>query len=386
MSEPGLIIAGSGPAGVAAAESFREHNANASVQIITADPNAPYERPPLSKQYLRGQTDDVFLHPRSWYDERAIDLISSTAIDRIDMDERAVYADTQRYDFRTLILTCGAAPTPLPVPGGHRALLLRSLADATALRDAARTADSAVVVGAGFIGCEAAASLALRGVSVTLVAPESLPQEKRLGSQAGRRLRDLVTGAGVHYIGGVEVEEITEKGARLNSGVTIDGDLILAATGVTPQSSIAAKAGIQVEDSRIVVGSDMSTSASGVYAAGDVALAWHAIAGRNLAVEHWQDAIEQGSVAGAAAAGHTAAWDAVPGFWTTIGDATVKYQAWGDGYEDSRMISRTDGFTIWYEADAAAVGVLTYNADDDYELGGKLIAAHRPAPISPRGA
>lgn len=384
MSEPGLIIAGSGPAGVAAAESFREHNASAPVQILTTDPDSPYERPPLSKQYLRRQTDDVVLHPPSWYDERAIELISSTAIDRIDVDDRAVYAGAQRYDFRSLILASGAAPSPLSVPGGHHALLLRSLTDATVLRDAADTADSAVVVGAGFIGCEAAASLALRGVSVTLVAPESLPQEARLGREAGERLRDLVTATGVRYIGGVEVEEITGKGVRLNSGVTIDGDLTLAATGVTPQSSLAAKAGIRVEDSRIVVGSDMRTSASGVYAAGDVARAWHAIAGRYLTVEHWQDAIDQGSVAGASAAGHAAAWDAVPGFWTTIGEATVKYHAWGDGYEDSRMISSPEGFTVWYEADAATVGVLTHNADDDYELGRQLIAEGRPAPTDAR--
>ncbi|MBF9319001.1 NAD(P)/FAD-dependent oxidoreductase [Mycobacteroides chelonae] len=384
MSEPGLIIAGSGPAGVAAAESFREHNASAPVQILTADPDSPYERPPLSKQYLRRQTDDVILHPPSWYDERAIELISSTAIDRIDVDDRAVYAGEQRYDFRSLILASGAAPSPLSVPGGHHALLLRSLTDATVLRDAADTADSAVVVGAGFIGCEDAASLSLRGMSVTLVAPESLPQEARLGREAGERLRDLVTAAGVHYIGGVEVEEITGKGVRLNTGVTVAGDLTLAATGVTPQSRLATKAGIRVEDSRIVVGADMRTSASGVYAAGDVTRAWNAVAGRYLTVEHWQDAIDQGSVAGASAAGHKAIWDAVPGFWTTIGEATVKYHAWGDGYEDSRMISSTEGFTVWYEANAATVGVLTYNADDDYELGRQLIAEGRPAPTAAR--
>ena len=384
MSEPGLIIAGSGPAGVAAAESFREHNTSAPVQMLTADPDSPYERPPLSKQYLRRQTDDVILHPPSWYDERAIELISSTAIDRIDVDDRAVYAGEQRYDFRSLILASGAAPSPLSVPGGHHALLLRSLTDATVLRDAADTADSAVVVGAGFIGCEAAASLSLRGVSVTLVAPESLPQEARLGREAGERLRDLVTAAGVHYIGGVEVEEITGKGVRLNTGVTVAGDLTLAATGVTPQSRLATKAGIRVEDSRIVVGADMRTSASGVYAAGDVARAWNAVAGRYLTVEHWQDAIDQGSVAGASAAGHEAIWDAVPGFWTTIGEATVKYHAWGDGYEDSRMITSTEGFTVWYEANTATVGVLTYNADDDYELGRQLIAEGRPAPTAAR--
>ena len=158
-------------------------------------------------------------------------------------------------------------------PGGERALLLRSLADAAALRDAAPTAASAVVIGSGFIGCEAAASLALRGMPVTLVAPEPLPQEKRLGSDAAQRLRDLVSEAGARHVGGVAVEEITDAGVRLDNGVTIDCDLVLAATGVAPQSRIAAEAGLQFRDSRIVVGSDMATSAPGVYAAGDVALA-----------------------------------------------------------------------------------------------------------------
>jgi NADPH-dependent 2,4-dienoyl-CoA reductase/sulfur reductase-like enzyme len=258
---------------------------------------------------------------------------------------------------------------------------LRSLVDAAALRDAAKNASTAVLIGAGFIGCEAAASLALRGLSVTLVAPEPLPQEARLGSAAGERLRELVIQAGARHVGGVSVEEITDTGVRLGDGVTIDCDLVLAATGVTPQHRIAANSGLQIRDSRIVVGTDMSTSAKGVYAAGDVALAWHTVAGRHLAVEHWQDALDQGAIAGISAAGQSATWDGVPGFWSTIGEATVKYHAWGDGYQRSRMLSHPDGFTVWYEADDAVVGVLTHNADDDYALGERLIAEQRPAPV-----
>jgi 3-phenylpropionate/trans-cinnamate dioxygenase ferredoxin reductase component len=283
--------------------------------------------------------------------------------------------------FDTLILACGAAPAAPPMPGGERALLLRSLADAAALREAAEAAFSAVVIGSGFIGCEAAASLALRGVPVSLVAPEPLPQEKRLGSEAAERLRDLVTETGARHVGGVAVEEITDTGVRLDSGVTIDCDLALAATGVAPQSRIAAEAGLHTRDSRIVVGSDMSTSARAVYAAGDVAQAWHEVAGRHLAIEHWQDATDQGTIAGASAADQHMKWDGVPGFWTTIGDATLKYHAWGDGYERSRMLDHPDGFTVWYESGEAVVGILTYNADDDYDLGEGLIAERRPAPV-----
>ena len=188
MTEPGLIIVGSGPAGVGAAESFREHDADTSVRILTADIDLPYARPPLSKEYLRGETDDVALHPPQWFDDRAIQLIGGAAIDRLNLGEHAVYAGDQHHVFDTLILACGAAPVAPPMPGGERALLLRSLADAAALRQVAEAASSAVVIGSGFIGCEAAASLSLRDIPVTLVAPEPLPQEKRLGSEAAERL------------------------------------------------------------------------------------------------------------------------------------------------------------------------------------------------------
>ena len=381
MSEDGLIVVGSGPAGVAAAESFREHNTSGRVRILTTDRDLPYARPPLSKEYLRGQTDDVGLHPQQWFDDKTIELVHNTTVDGLDLAERSVRAGDRRFRYDALILACGAVPVAPPMPGGARARLLRSLADAAALREAAKDASSAVVIGAGFIGCEAAASLALRGMSVTLVAPETLPQEARLGSAAAERLRELVIQAGARYVGGVAVEEINDVGLRLDNGVTIDCDLILAATGVTPQHRLAADAGLDVRDSRIVVDTHMSTSTKGVYAAGDVALARHAAAGRHLAIEHWQDATDQGAIAGTSAAGKRATWDGVPGFWSTIGEATIKYHAWGDGYQRSRMLSHPEGFTVWYEADDAVVGVLTHNADDDSDLGQRLIAERRPAPV-----
>lgn len=375
---------GSGPAGVAAAESFRERDADTPIRIFSADIDPPYARPPLSKEYLRGETDDVALHPAQWFDERAIEIVGRAPVDRLDLAEHAVHVGDQRHVFDTLVLACGAAPVTPPFPGGQRALLLRSLADATSLRDAAETASSAVVIGSGFIGCEAAASLALRGIPVTLVAPEPLPQEKRLGSAAAERLRDLVARAGARHVGGAAVEEITDAGVRLSSGVTIDCDLVLAATGVAPQSRIAAEAGLQTRDSRIVVGADMATSAPAVYAAGDVALARHDVAGRHLAIEHWQDATDQGAIAGSCAAGHHLKWGGVPGFWTSVGDATLKYHSWGDGYERSRIQQHADGFTVWYDAGNALVGVLTYNADEDYDLGERLIAERLPAPVPMR--
>ncbi len=256
----------------------------------------------MSKEFLRGETDDVDLHPARWFGERAIELVGGMRVDRLDLAERTVFAGDQPHGYDTLILACGAAPVRPPFPGGERALLLRSLSDAGTLRTAAASASSAVVIGSGFIGCEAAASLAQRGIPVTIVAPSELPQEKRLGSEAATRLRELVSETGARHVGGVKVKEITDAGVRLDNGVTIDCDLVLAATGVAPQSRIAAEAGLQTRESRIVVDSDMATAVPGVYAAGDVALAHHEIAGRPVATEHWQDATDQGKIAGACAA------------------------------------------------------------------------------------
>lgn len=375
-------MVGSGPAGVSAAEAFREHNSHDPVRILTDDPDLPYERPPLSKEFLRGEAErsDAELHPAQWFRDKNIELILTTGVDEIDRTQRFVAAAGERYPYQSLVLACGAKPTPFPVPGGEKALQLRSLADATTLRGAAARADSAVVIGAGFIGCEAAASLALRGVTTTLVAPDPIPQAKRLGDDAGSRIVRFLNDAGVRFVGSTAVSSLSDGAVHLEDGGVIDCELILAATGVAPQSTLASDAGITVSDGRIVVDAGLRTSAENIYAAGDVAYAHNLTAGRPIAVEHWQDAMDQGAIAGAAATGQAGQWDSVPGFWTTIGEETLKYHAWGDGFDRAHFAGHDGGFTVWYEKDGAAVGVLTHNADDDYDRGEELIQRHRPIP------
>lgn len=377
MSDAGLIVIGSGPAGIGAAEAFRARRPDAPLRIFTADTQQPYQRPPLSKEFLRGHTEDVAMDITT---PLATDL--STPVQHIDLSNRIVTAGDAEYRYESLVLASGASPVALPVPGGDQALQLRSLDDARRLREAANSAKTAVVVGAGFIGCEAAASFAAQGLSVTLVAPDEAPQQKRLGDEAGKQLLRLVEATGVRFIGGTKVTSLRDGSVQLDDGTVLDADLVLAATGVSPNAGLAEAAGITLRDGRIPVGADMSTGFDGVYAAGDVAFAVNAGAGRALAVEHWQDAADQGEIAGARAAGDDdATWSGVPGFWTTIGDTDVKYHAWGDGYQRSRLIERTGGFTVWYESDGAVVGVLTCNADDDYEQGEELITAGKPAPV-----
>ena len=303
MDSTGLIVIGSGPAGVSAAEAFRQLNSDDPVRILTDDPALPYERPPLSKEFLRGEADiaDTELHPGRWYDEQAIELIHTGGVQAIDVAGQYVVANEQHYPYRSLVLACGAKASPFPVSGGEKALQLRSLGDAKSLRSAAAEADSAVVIGAGFIGCEAAASLAMRGVSTTLVAPDPVPQGKRLGDDAGQRIVGLLREVGVRYAGSVSVSSLGDGAVRLDNGVTIDCDLVIAATGVTPQSALAGAAGIDTSEGRIAVDAQMRTSVENIFAAGDVALAYNSLAGRPVAVEHWQDAVDQGEIAGAGA-------------------------------------------------------------------------------------
>lgn len=346
------------------------------MRVLTADTEPPYQRPPLSKDFLRGDTDNAAMDI-----SRPFETTLKARVDEIDVDRRVVTASGLRYEYDRLVIASGASPQPLPVPGGEKALSLRSFDDATRLRDAATSAKTAVVIGAGFIGCEAAASLAIRGLSVTLIAPDEVPQRKRLGEDAGVRLRRLVEATGARFAGNARVASMGDGTVQLEDGTTVAADLVLAATGVKPNAALAESAGITLQNGRIPVGPDMRTAVDGVWAAGDVAFAVNVDAGRALAVEHWGDAMDQGEVAGSSAAGDEAKWAGVPGFWTTIGDTDVKYHAWGDGYQNSRLIERDGGFTVWYESDGAVVAVLTCNADDDYEAGEELITAGKPPPV-----
>jgi NADPH-dependent 2,4-dienoyl-CoA reductase/sulfur reductase-like enzyme len=150
---------------------------------------------------------------------------------------------------------------------------------------------------------------------------------------------------------------------------------------VEPEAGIAAGAGLAVEAGRVRVDAHMRSSAAGVLAAGDVAFAFNAAAGRHLAVEHWGEALAMGQVAGRTAAGLEASWAEVPGFWSTIGDRTLKYAAWGDGFDDASLVDHGGGaFTVWYSHQGVTVGVLTHDADHDYERGRRLIEQRQPAP------
>ena len=383
----GLLVIGSGPAGVSAAAAYIEEGGRGPVCLVTADLDPPYQRPPLSKAVLRGEEPaevTPILEEESALDE--VEVLLGVHVVELDTPSRTVRTDDGReLGYEHLVVATGADAAPLPdVDGDADVLLLRSLDHARRLAGAAEQAETAVVVGSGFIGCEAAASLAMRGVSTTLVTPEPAPQAARLGDWAGRRIADWLEKLGVTLRPGVEVDRVeAPRRLRLDDGTTLEPDLVVVAVGVEHARTFLASSGLQVEDGRLAVDRQLRSSDPHVWAAGDVARAHHAVVDRSLSVEHWGDALGMGEVAGRNAArvgsdraGEQEEWSSTPGFWSEIGDRTLKYSAWGDGFETAEVVEHGDGaFTVWYaDRDGELVGVLTHERDDDYERGGDLLA------------
>lgn len=359
MGAPGFLAVGSGPAGLSAAETFRSRHRQIPVRILSADPALPYAKPPLSKEYLSGRRANLDLHSAGWFERNDVDLIRGVTVDRIDVHAREVItAGGVHYPYWHLVLAPGSAAVPLAVPGGDLAQPLRSFADAVALKMAARHAQTAVVVGAGLIGCEAAACLAGLGVATTIVAPETVPLQRRFGVDVGERVVKMLSDAGVRFIGANSVAAVEDAGVLLASGETVDGDVVVAATGVRPDIRLATAAGLATEDGRIVVDQHMRTSDRNIYAAGDATLAYNVAAGRSVVSEHWRDAAHQGLVAGLTAAGFPQSWNKVSGFICTIGRFTLRYHGWSAPYDSCSVTDRRNGFSATYECDGGVVGTL----------------------------
>lgn len=387
----GLVVIGSGAAGISAAVGYRDAGGTGPVTVLSADVDQPYERPPLSKDFLQGHSAaaDALLHQDGFYAGKGIELRLNDPVTDLDVDARTVTTATGAVlGFTSCVLATGSTPIRLPVPGADLPAvhLLRSMADARALRAAAEAAHRAVVVGSGFIGCEAAASLARRGVAVTMISPETLPQVNRLGDDVGQRLASWLRSETVELRLGESLAQITSSDAvttvHTDAGRTIRADLVVMAGGVRPNVTLADAAGLEMAEGRVRVDERMQTSAAGIYAAGDIAYAYNGSAGRHLSVEHWGEALTMGEIAGRNAAGSEASWTNAPGFWSTIGDRTLKYAAWGDGFDRSTTQEHDgDAFTVWYARQGRVAGVLTFDADDDYDAGTQQVEQAAPSTL-----
>ncbi len=376
MTRCALLVIGGGPAGHAAAGAFRAAGGSGAVVLVSADSARPYFRPPLSKDYLRGESgeEELPLEDERFYADRDIELDLGLEVVSLDPDTgTATLAGGRTIEFEQAVLATGAQPSTLDVPGADRALTLRSLDSGRWLRERAEAAHTAVVIGSGFIGCEAASSLAARGLTVAQVTRESAPQAKRLGDDVADRLSAWLGDAGVALHRQTGVARIGSTTVELTDGTVLPADLVLAAVGVTPGSGLAERAGLALSQGRVLTDASLRTSHPRVLAAGDVVRAENAAAGRRLSVEHWGDAERMGEIAGTVAAGGSDTWAQAPGFWSEIAGRTLNYAAWGDGFDEHRLVEHGGGFTVWYSDHGRMVGVLAHQADQDYEHGIELL-------------
>ena len=381
-----LLVIGGGPAGLAAARAYRQAGGQGPVALVSDERRIPYNRPPLSKDLLRGEITEaeLALEEEAWFAQQRIGLIGARAVALDAAKHEVTLSGGRTLTYTNCVLATGSEPKRLPVPGSDdpRVRVLRSLDDLRDLRSELDERPAVVVVGSGFIGCEIAASLRMLGHPVVMVSDEPAPNERRLGPQAAAEIAAWLDELGVELVLGAQLTAITRAEDRLQVSTgerQVAGELVVMAVGVAPRTELAIAAGLEIEDRAVTTDATMRTSAIGILAAGDAALAENLAAGRRLRVEHWGDALGQGAVAGATAAGVGASWDDVPGFWSTIGRRTLKYAAWGDGYDELRFErDRNGSFTAWYGRDSRVVGVLSHELDEAYERGRELIADGAP--------
>lgn len=382
-----LVIIGGGPAGLSTARAYREAGGRARVTMLAAEPYPPYQRPPLTKEYLRGEMgrDELPIVNQEWYEENDVELRLATSAKSLDRKRAIIETEDSEIPYDACVLATGSEPVRIPVPGANdpEILVMRTLENSSRLQERVGGGDRVIVVGSGFIGCEAAASLALWGAQVSLISLEQSPQRERLGEKVGERIEGWLRGYDIdlHLSAGIESVERMDGAyeVSIENGAQIAADTVLFGTGVSPRTELAEDAGLAVKKG-IITNSSMRTSGTGVFAVGDVAQAFNESAGRHLSVEHWGDALEHGYIAGTVIAGGEAAWSMAPGFWSTIGYKTLKYWAWGDGWDESRFMDKGESFTVWYGRRGTLVGVLAHGSEEDYEEGRRLIESGAPLP------
>ena len=392
------VIIGGGIAGGRASDGIRKLDPDGSIAIITAEQHYPYERPPLSKGYLIGREglDLVYLKEETHYSENSIEVIRGIRVTGADRTSHSVtLADGRQLGYDKLLLATGARAWRLPLPGHDLpgVYTLRTIEDVDQIRAAAASAQQALVLGGGFIGCEAASSLAQLGLKVTMVFRGSRLLERVVPAELSAHLRTQYLGNGVRIIAENKPNRLegvgTVERVILESGESLEVDLVVMGVGVRLNTELAQAAGLEMaERGAIVVDEYLRTSDTDIYAAGDIAAWPDSTFDRQLRVEHWDVARRQGLRAGRNMAGEEKPYTALPYFYSDLFD--LSFEAWGDlsAWDDTILRGSLDSgsFAYYYFNQGAMVGVLAVNRPEEERKPMQALVKARPSveKVGPR--
>jgi 3-phenylpropionate/trans-cinnamate dioxygenase ferredoxin reductase component len=345
------VIIGASLAGAKAVEALRAAGFDGPITLIGEETERPYERPPLSKGYLLGKAerDTIYVHPQQWYADSAIDLrlgVVATGINRADHE--VSLSDGSAVGYAKLLLATGSSPRRLPVPGADLdgVLYLRSVGDSDRIKRAFAGAARVAVIGAGWIGLETAAAAREAGAEVTVLEMAELPLLRVLGPEVAQVFADLHIDHGVDVRGGIQVAEITGRdgratGVRLGDGAVVEADVVIVGVGIAPNTQLAEAAGLDVNNG-VRVDAQLRSSDPDIYAAGDVASAFHPVLGKHIRVEHWANALNQPQTAARAMLGEDVAYDRTPYFFTDQYDLGMEYTGYVEPGGYDRVVFRGD--------------------------------------------
>jgi 3-phenylpropionate/trans-cinnamate dioxygenase ferredoxin reductase component len=387
MSET-FVIVGASLAGGGAAATLRQEGFDGRVVLIGAEQQPPYERPPLSKEYLRGESpfERVLVQPPGFYDENGIETRFGVRATRVDAAEKVVELDGgERVAYNRLLVATGGRNRRFPIPGLYLEGIhsLRTVADSDRIRAEVAPGRKAVVVGMGFIGSEVAASLRQSGVDVVVVDRNEVPLRRVLGEEVGRVIEGIHRDHGTSMIfedtvaafeGVGRVERVTTARGR-----RIECDFVVVGLGVEPVTDLLAHTGAEI-DNGVVVDEYLRTGVEGIYAAGDVANHYHPVFGRRIRVEHWQNALKQGPAAARNMLDKDEPYDEVPWFWSDQYEHNLQYAGFHTEWDELVVRGSIEerNFVAFYRKDRRVLAAVAVNRGRDLRRSIPLIKAREP--------
>ena len=383
------LLVGGGIASAYCASELRKRGAEGSILLAGREPEPPYDRPPLTKEYLRGEAtrEDGYVHPRSWYADNDVELLTGRSVIAIDAGERtAKIQGGEEVEFGTALLATGAMVNILRVDGAQLEGIhyLRAYGNSDSIREDVAAAEHVVCVGGGYIGAEVAASLIEMGKRCTVVEIEPVILARTFGDEVGRRFQALLAERGVELATGESVAafEGDERVATVltESGLAVDCDAVVVGAGVRPDTMLADRAGLEVEDG-IVCDSGLETSAEGIFAAGDCCGYESELHGRRVRFEHWDVALHQGRHAARGMLGDKSPYRVVPYFFSDLSDwASLEYVGGASDWDEVLWRGDLDGgeYSAWYLSSDRVVAALAVGRSEDLLAARRLIESGEP--------